>query len=229
MKSKTRITKAAATKETNASVPESPTSRYNAFIVQFRDTNASVKFLREKYKELFKTPMPDASEELIKAKISYHLLVVEGYQKCNVPVPEKVMKNYLASKDLNIDGFGPGMASMLKLNTVKKEKEGDTMAVKKVIKLVKKSAAAPAKAKAVKGPRVSVSGIFAEIFAMNPVKKLTDEQIAKEVNAKSKGIGRGHVYTMKDIPVVRRKFNLGLLAGQESKPKVELKKFEAKK
>jgi hypothetical protein len=120
------------------------------------------------------------------------------------------------------------MGAMLKLNTVKTEKEGSTMA-KKVIKLVKKTAAAPAKAKAVKGPRVSVSSIFAEIFVMNSVKKLSDESIAKEVNAKSKGIGRGHVYTMKDIPVVRRKFNLGLLAGQESKPKAELKKFEAKK
>lgn len=225
MRSRAKITNSTEKKE----VPLSSTAAYLKFQTELRETNTPVKFLKEKYKELFKTPAPAVSEELIKAKISYHLLVVEGYQKCNVPVPEKVMKNYLASKDLNIDGFGPGMASMLKLNTVKKEKEGDTMAVKKVIKLVKKTAAAPAKAKAVKGPRVSVSSIFAEIFAMNPVKKLTDEQIAKEVNAKAKGIGRGHVYTMKDIPVVRRKFNLGILAGQTGKPKVELKKFEAKK
>ena len=128
MKSKTRIT-AAATKEAKTSVPESPTTRYNAFIVQFRDTNTPTKFLREKYKELFKTPVPAALEELIKAKISYHLLVVEGYQKCNVPVPEKVMKNYLASKDLDIEGFSDTMGAMLKLNTVKTEteKEGVTL------------------------------------------------------------------------------------------------------
>ena len=80
-----------------------------------------------------------------------------------------------------------------------------------------------------KPARVTVSGIFLEVFAANASKKLTDEQIAKEVNAAAKDLGRGHIYVAKEIQVVRRKFNLGLLSGQADKPKVELEKFEPKK
>lgn len=216
------------TKKTeNASVtPDTPQTVYNQFSKQFRETKTPTTFLRAKYKEIFKSNMPDELLRLIKAKIDYHLLVVEGYQKCNVPVPEKVMKNYKASQEFNIDGFDKNMSTLLKLGNINNGKE-DAMATKRKVKLIKRGASSAAKKEG--KPRVTVSGLFAEIFAANFKAKLTDEKIAKTINTKIKGISRGHEYCHKDIPTVRRKFNLGLLTGQTGKPKVELEKFDSKK
>ncbi len=208
---------------------------YNQFSKEFRETKTPMTFLREKYRAVFKSKLPDASPGLIKVKISYHLLVVEGYQKYNVPVPEIIMQNYKASQELNIERFDRNMNSMLKLDNIKNGKEDDMAKKKKVVKVVKvvkKATSASGAKKAEKKdmkPRGSISGLFAEIFAANGKAKLTDEKIAKEINAKGKAMSRGKEYCHKDIPAVRRKFNLGLLAGQTGKPKVELKKVEDKK
>ena len=230
MKSKKRLMH--STPE-GTTAPKNPNEAYSAFAKKLRETKEGrpqTDFLHDTYETCFKNKVPAGiSEELIKTKISYHLLVVEGYQKCNVPVPTKVMQNYKASQELNIEGFSGTTQAILKL----KKKEGDETMAKKTVKVVRKASSTAAKTakveKKASEPRVTVSGIFAGIFAANYSKKLTDEQIVKEVNSQAKGIGRGHTYNVKDVPVVRRKFNLGLLVGQTSKPKTELVKFEAKK
>lgn len=210
---------------------------YNEFAKVYRslkeNTKAWKEFLASEYQRCFGVPVPaEISWVLIRQKIAYHLQVVEGYQKAKIPVSAKMQQNYEAAQALDIEKFHKDTAGLLSVSmrhTDKTTKE-DTMAkAKKVVKVSVKKGAAPAKAAKEKEPRITVSGIFAEIFAANFTKKLSDESIAKEVNVKSKGLGRGHQYAAKDIPAVRRKFNLGLLSGQDGKPKAALERFEAKK
>lgn len=241
MKSKKKVSKplspeAAAAEEAKVVIYDAYCEFTLAYRLLKEGTKAWRVFLTSEYREHFKQNIPvDVPWVLIRSKIEYHLLVVEGYQKAKIPVSAKMQQNYDAAQALDINKFHKDTASLLavSLDRMGKTTKEDAMAkAKKVVKVAVRKPSAPAKAaKKEKAPRVTVSGIFREIFEANFSKKLTDEQIAKAVNTKSKdAASRGHTYGPKDVPVVRRKFNLGLLSGQEGKkPAKELEKFEAKK
>jgi hypothetical protein len=242
MKVKVRITRAKnsnpATSTNALEEHKNINEAYNVFAHKIRELNEYSKAWRHllisEYRACFHQNIPQGINwYLIKTKIEYHLLVVEGYQKYKIPVPAKIQQNYIASQAFNIDGFDEGMKGLLTLTLKQTEltrKEDQMVKVKKAVEVIvakKEGKTAPAKkAKKNSEPRVTVSGIFAEVFKANYSAKLTDENIAKLVNQKAKGLGKGHQYTMKEIPAVRRKFNLGMLAGQEGKkPAKELEKI----
>ncbi len=178
-------------------------------------------YLCERYNDCFKTDPPsDKSSSLVKIKVAYYLLVIEGYHKYNINVPVKVSQNYEASQGFHIDKFHPDMGCLLSISERSKsnEKEVSDMAKKtKVKKVVKET----------KGPKVQE--LWIQLFSSSHSKNLTDDQLAKEMTKLAAGKTRKGSYTAADIARHRSLYNLGKIAGQTGKPKSQIEKYEPKK
>ncbi len=182
------------------------------------------KFLREKYVELFKKPLPkEIAWDLVKVCIGYHLQI-RDYQAAGKPIPPKMQSNYEAALKFNRSGLSPILQVQLEEDYSRKHQGAVENHIKEKeeemgkVKVVKKGKVAKEK-----GP--TIDDTWVHILSAATGKRFTDKAIA--VNMMS--ACPGHKYTEASVAAHRSGYNNGRFSCQKGvKPKTRLEKYEAK-
>lgn len=179
-------------------------------------------FVAQQYKLWYnEDPPTDQPNKLIEIKVGYKILIHDIKGRGEEPSPE-VLKNYKASQNFNLKGFDKEMQSLLKIaikkTQISQEKEEE------MTKVRKKAAAKAQATKAAKsgGKKITKGETWGAILKENFKKKLTDEQLAKEM---TKRMGDGNTYTEDQVKKARGFFNFGALSSKVEKPSEPLKQF----
>lgn len=199
---------------------------FEEFSSEVRSTNRQKGVVQDWWRKTFEEKMPqDKPLELLKLKLSYELLH-RDYVSKGLPIPERVRSNYEASQEYNIDGLTDGLKQMILISLSHEDGSTDNKSGEgtKEESMVKKAV----KKEEVKGvvKKEKVFESFIRIFTANFKNKLTDEQLAKEMQKAHPD--KKETYDAKYMNFVRGVFNRGKLTSQKEAPKKALPAFDKK-
>lgn len=160
-------------------------------------------------------PWTEHPIELVRVKLTYELLK-RDYEKAGTPMPPPVEQNWEASRDFNINGMTEGMQKLVRSSIRHDEEKGirpSALPLK-----TKEPEMIATKSKSVKAAGTAKEKVwesFVRLFRENVTKKLTDAQLAAEMQKAQPGKKK---YTAEYMHYVRNIYNRGAGPFEGSKP-----------
>ena len=196
----------------SSSSPSVSTDRLHRFNREYNaadDYAQRYTVLRRWWADLGLGEMPDRHQEMLSAQVGYEIQA-RAFVNAEIVLPSNLMKNLIASRNGDVEGFTPGMKRMLEIGMKTNEKKGGDGIAKK----------ASSKKETVLG----VSQFYLEIFENQKTAKLTDSQIQDAIKAKT-----GAMPTAKNVASYRCMYNAGNLQGQSKFPAEKCKAVRVSK
>ena len=196
--------------------PRAKLVRYKAFIKELRDNKPQHEpgIVRAWWEDVYVgayPPWDKQPQELVKLNLMYELIRL-GYEADSIPIPPKLQRNIIASREFNIEELTPNLRVVVRVKVNQEQKQTPTG-------LNINKPAVPNKG-GTQMPKTQLKETKTEtimrVLAQNETLKQSDTKLAQLISQAHPGKKR---YTEADVRICRSKYNSGQNWGMTKPPK----------